>query len=199
MAGKLKRRGLGRRGAPRRRGAGRHDRRSRRSAEPERLSACRFTAPDLQGECRRRAGRPAAAEGARQCARRASSTSARRRSTRLPEFDALRDSARDIKNHALANLDLYLEAYEAQGRWRPAAMCTGPRRAEDARDIILDICRKADAKTVTKGKSMITEEIGAQRLPRGERHRRRSRPISANTSSSCATSIRATSSRRPCT
>ncbi len=30
----------------------------------------------------------------------------------LPEFDALRDSARDIKNHVLANLDLYLEAYE---------------------------------------------------------------------------------------
>ena len=31
---------------------------------------------------------------------------------RLPEFDALRDSARDIKNHTLAHLDLYLEAYE---------------------------------------------------------------------------------------
>ena len=31
---------------------------------------------------------------------------------RLPEFEALRDSARDIKNHALAHLDLYLEAYE---------------------------------------------------------------------------------------
>ena len=31
---------------------------------------------------------------------------------RLPEFEALRDSARDIKNHTLAHLDLYLEAYE---------------------------------------------------------------------------------------
>ena len=30
---------------------------------------------------------------------------------RLPEFEALRDSARDIKNHTLQNLDLYLEAY----------------------------------------------------------------------------------------
>ena len=27
----------------------------------------------------------------------------------LPEFEALRDTARDIKNHALAYLDLYLE------------------------------------------------------------------------------------------
>ena len=33
---------------------------------------------------------------------------------RLPEFEALRDSARDIKDHTLANLDLYLEAYEAR-------------------------------------------------------------------------------------
>ncbi len=30
----------------------------------------------------------------------------------LPEFEALRDSARDIKDHTLAHLDLYLEAYE---------------------------------------------------------------------------------------
>ncbi len=43
---------------------------------------------------------------------RASSTSARRRPSKLPEFDALRDSARDIKNHTLQHLDLYLEAYE---------------------------------------------------------------------------------------
>ena len=31
---------------------------------------------------------------------------------KLPEFEALRDSARDIKNHALEHLDLYLERYE---------------------------------------------------------------------------------------
>ena len=30
----------------------------------------------------------------------------------LPEFDDLRDASRDIKNHALAHLDLYLEAFE---------------------------------------------------------------------------------------
>ena len=32
---------------------------------------------------------------------------------RLPEFEALRDAARDIKDHTLAHLDLYLERYEA--------------------------------------------------------------------------------------
>src|ERR1700704_6476506 len=32
----------------------------------------------------------------------------------LPEFEQLRDEARDIKNHALTNLDFYLETYEAK-------------------------------------------------------------------------------------
>lgn len=78
---------------------------------------------------------------------------------KLPEFEALRDSARDIKNHTLEHLDLYLEAYEekvtASGGYVHFA-----RNAEEARDIILTICRSAGAKTVTKGKSMISEEIG---------------------------------------
>jgi L-lactate dehydrogenase complex protein LldF len=78
---------------------------------------------------------------------------------RLPEFEFLRDSARDIKDHTLANLDLYLERYEkkvieAGGEVHFA------RTAAEARAIIIDICRKLEAKTVTKGKSMIGEEIG---------------------------------------
>ncbi|MGA7610337.1 MAG: LutB/LldF family L-lactate oxidation iron-sulfur protein [Xanthobacteraceae bacterium] len=78
---------------------------------------------------------------------------------KLPEFDALRDAARDIKNHTLGYLDLYLEEYErrvvAQGGHVHYAVT-----AADARSIILDICRAADAKLVTKGKSMIAEEVG---------------------------------------
>ena len=34
----------------------------------------------------------------------------------LPEFEALREVAKDIKNHTIANLDLYLEAYEKNAR-----------------------------------------------------------------------------------
>ena len=30
----------------------------------------------------------------------------------LPEFEELRDRAREIKNHTLEHIDLYLEAYE---------------------------------------------------------------------------------------
>jgi L-lactate dehydrogenase complex protein LldF len=78
---------------------------------------------------------------------------------KLPEFDALRDSARDIKNHTLRHLDLYLEAYESKVT-ASGGQVHFARNAEEARDIILGICRDAGARTVTKGKSMISEEIG---------------------------------------
>jgi len=86
---------------------------------------------------------------------------ARRREVadRLPEFDALRDAARDIKNHTLEHLDLYLGAYEERVR-SAGGHVHFALTAEDARNIVLDICRKAGAKTVTKGKSMVSEEIG---------------------------------------
>jgi len=66
---------------------------------------------------------------------------ARRREAadRLPEFDALRSSARDIKDHTLANLDLYLEAYEervtAQGghvHWAVTAEDAAPSSSTSA-------------------------------------------------------------------
>ncbi len=78
---------------------------------------------------------------------------------RLPEFDSLRDAARDIKNHTLENLDFYLERFEEKvtengGRVHWCA------DAESARQTVLSICRESGAHTVTKGKSMIGEEIG---------------------------------------
>ncbi len=78
---------------------------------------------------------------------------------RLPEFEDLRDQARDIKNHVLENLDTYLEVYEQKvlDSGGHVHWCS---TAEDARRKILEICRKADAKTVAKSKSMISEEIG---------------------------------------
>ena len=76
----------------------------------------------------------------------------------LPEFEALRDSAKAIKEHVLGHLDLYLEAYEKK------VLASGGHvhwceSAEDARQAVLSICKAANARTVTKGKSMITEEI----------------------------------------
>ncbi len=76
----------------------------------------------------------------------------------LPEFEALRDSARDIKTHTLAHLDLYLEAYETRVT-ESGGHVHWAESAADARAIVLDICRAVGARTVTKGKSMISEEI----------------------------------------
>ena len=78
---------------------------------------------------------------------------------RLPEFEALRDQGREIKNHTLDNLDFYLEAFEAKVQ-EAGGTVHWASTPEDARRIILEICRSVDAKTVTKGKSMIAEEIG---------------------------------------
>ena len=76
----------------------------------------------------------------------------------LPEFEALRERARAIKDHTLAHLDLYLEAFEEKVAESGGAVHYA-ESAADARAIILDICRTVGAKTVTKGKSMVSEEI----------------------------------------
>src|SRR5437764_3437934 len=77
---------------------------------------------------------------------------------RLPEFEELREAGRAIKDHTLAHLDFYLELYErnviaAGGKVHWA------RTAAEARAAVLDICRSVGAKIVTKGKSMVAEEI----------------------------------------
>ena len=77
----------------------------------------------------------------------------------LPEWEALREEAVAIKKDALAHLDFYLEVFEqkviangGQVHW-----C---RDAAEANEAVLAICRRLGAKTVTKGKSMIGEEMG---------------------------------------
>jgi L-lactate dehydrogenase complex protein LldF len=77
----------------------------------------------------------------------------------LPEFDALRDAARAMKNHVLGNLDLYLERYEAKVV-ESGGVVHWAETPEEARRIVLDICRRVGAKQVNKGKTMISEEIG---------------------------------------
>ncbi len=77
----------------------------------------------------------------------------------LPEFDALRDKAREIKNHTLKHLDLYIEAYVAKVE-ASGGIVHFAEDSEHARRIFLDIAKRRKAKTVTKGKTMISEEIG---------------------------------------
>ena len=77
----------------------------------------------------------------------------------LPEFEALRDAARDLKNHVLSRLDEYLVEFEGNVVKRGGQVHWCPTPA-DARKTILEICKRANAKTVTKGKTMVGEEIG---------------------------------------
>src|SRR6202035_3963120 len=78
---------------------------------------------------------------------------------RLPEFEGLRDSAKAIKDHTLDHLHLYLEAYEDKVR-ASGGQVHYAQGAEEARKIIIDLCKSMGAKSATKGKSMIAEEIG---------------------------------------
>ncbi len=77
----------------------------------------------------------------------------------FPEFEALRERGRRIKDHALRHLDVYLARFAA------AVETNGGRVhwAEDAAtacSVILDICRQAGAAKVVKSKTMVGEEIG---------------------------------------
>ncbi|MEN3974240.1 LutB/LldF family L-lactate oxidation iron-sulfur protein [Emcibacter sp. SYSU 3D8] len=77
---------------------------------------------------------------------------------RLPDFEAMRDRARDVKAHTIAHLADYLEQFEANVTARGGKVHWA-RDAREARAIIHGICRAAGARTVTKSKSMVTEEI----------------------------------------
>ena len=75
------------------------------------------------------------------------------------DWEELREQGRAIRDYAITHLDTLLEAFErnviAQGgkvHWA--------RDAAEARWIVLEILREANARTVIKGKSMVSEEIG---------------------------------------
>ena len=78
---------------------------------------------------------------------------------RYGDFEGLREAGRAIRDHAIANLDTLLETFERNVIAR-GGMVHWARDAAEARAIILDILRDVGAKTVTKGKSMVSEEIG---------------------------------------
>lgn len=110
--------------------------------------------------------------------------------SRLDEFDDLRDAARDIKNHVLANLDTYLIRFEERVV-ESGGLVHWCRDDAEACQTILGICKAVNARTVTKSKSMIGEEIAIND------YWRRAvlspwKPIWENTSFSYATSRPAT-------
>lgn len=76
----------------------------------------------------------------------------------LPQGEAIRDRARQIKAHTISHLDTYLaqfadavEAHGGQVHWASDAAT--------ANQIVLEIAQAAKVKTVVKSKSMVTEEL----------------------------------------
>ncbi len=76
-----------------------------------------------------------------------------------PEFPAARELGRDIKDHVIENLEYYLQTFEKNAIASGAKVHWAQTGAQ-ACDIVIDICRKANAKSVTRAKSMLGEEIG---------------------------------------
>src|ERR1051326_7047220 len=73
-------------------------------------------------------------------------------------FESLREQGRAIKQSALARLGELLVQFETQVAANGGKVHWA-RDAAEARDVITRILKESGAKTVTKGKSMVTEEI----------------------------------------
>ncbi len=75
------------------------------------------------------------------------------------EFPAARERGRRIKDHVIANLGHYLKEFE-RNALVSGAVVHWARTSEEACRIVIDICKNAGAKRVTRSKSMLGEEIG---------------------------------------
>jgi len=76
----------------------------------------------------------------------------------VPDGEAARDHARQIRAHTIANLDRYLDQFVEQA----TAAGVHVHFAADAgiaTRLVVDIARRHDVKRVVKGKSMVSEEI----------------------------------------
>lgn len=78
--------------------------------------------------------------------------------SRYADFEAMREQGRAIRDYALSHLDTLLETFEKRVTARGGCVHWA-RDAEEARKIIVEILRAANARSVIKGKSMVSEEI----------------------------------------
>ena len=86
------------------------------------------------------------------------SVSRKKSIARFGDFETLRETGRAIRDHAIEHLDTLLETFEKNVTAR-GGQVHWARTPAEACEIILTILREAGAKTVTKGKTMVSEEI----------------------------------------
>jgi len=76
----------------------------------------------------------------------------------LPEFEKLRANAYKIKEHTLKNIEAYLKQFEQQVK-NSGGEVHWASNAKEAQNIIVKLCQDAGARSITKGKSMVGEEV----------------------------------------
>ena len=77
---------------------------------------------------------------------------------RLPDYQALRTRAHEIKKHTIEHLDYYLEQLEANvvAHGGKVVFC---RTGDEVADFVLGLAKERKARLIVKSKSMTTEEI----------------------------------------
>lgn len=86
------------------------------------------------------------------------SVSARAESMTEIDFEATRESAVERRNRSLEKLDLWLELFEQRATESGATVLFAESAAQ-ASEMVVAIAKKHGAKTVTKSKSMVSEEM----------------------------------------
>jgi L-lactate dehydrogenase complex protein LldF len=76
----------------------------------------------------------------------------------IPDWQQLRESGKQIRQHTMENLDVYLEQFEANCT-RAGGIVHWARDAAEARQIVVSLVRDSGSNEVIKIKSMTTEEI----------------------------------------
>ncbi len=76
----------------------------------------------------------------------------------MPDWQALRESARRIKEHTMRHLDIYLQQFE-DACTRAGGQVHWARDADEASRIVVDIVRSHHEKEVIKVKTMTSDEI----------------------------------------
>jgi L-lactate dehydrogenase complex protein LldF len=74
-------------------------------------------------------------------------------------FEKLRGEGAAIRDRALANLDAWIERFEAEATRRGATVLFAETR-EEACELLLEVCRRHGVKKAIKSKSMLSEEAG---------------------------------------
>lgn len=75
------------------------------------------------------------------------------------DFEALREAGKVIRDRCLANLDIWLETFEARAEARGAEVMYARDGAEISR-LVIEIAQRHGVKKVVKSKSMLSEEAG---------------------------------------